>query len=52
MKLENFEFGKVLMSMISKVREINSILFADLNRDFRFYLLKEFCINSTFAHKT
>ena len=37
-EIENFEFGKVLMSMISKVREINNILFADLNRNFRFYL--------------
>lgn len=26
--------------MITKVREINNILFADLNREFRFYLLK------------
>lgn len=40
-EIKNFEFGKVLMSMISKVREINNILFADLNREFRFYLLKE-----------
>lgn len=38
---KNFEFGKVIMSMISKVREVNNILFADLNREFRFYLLKE-----------
>jgi uncharacterized protein len=37
----NFEFGKVVMSMISKVREVNNILFADLNREFRFHLLKE-----------
>jgi uncharacterized protein len=40
-EVKNFEFGKVLMSMITKVREINNILFADLNRDFRCYLLKE-----------
>ena len=40
-EIKNFEFGKVLMSMISKVREINNILFADLNRDFRCYLLKK-----------
>ncbi len=40
-EITNFEFGKVLMSMISKVREINNILFTDLNRDFRCYLLKE-----------
>jgi len=38
---KNFEFGKVIMSMISKVREVNNILFADLNREFRFHLLKE-----------
>lgn len=43
-EIKNFEFGKVLMSMISKVREINNILFADLNRDFRHYLLKESAI--------
>ena len=40
-EITNFEFGKVLMSMISKVREINNMLFTDLNRDFRCYLLKE-----------
>lgn len=40
-EVKNFEFGKVLMSMITKVREINNILFADLNRDFRCYLLKQ-----------
>src|SRR5574344_1347602 len=37
---KNFEFGKVLMSMITKAREINSILFNSLDRDFKFYLLK------------
>ena len=40
-EIKNFEFGKVLLSMVSKVREINNILFPDLNRDFRLYLLKE-----------
>jgi oligoribonuclease NrnB/cAMP/cGMP phosphodiesterase (DHH superfamily) len=40
-EVRNFEFGKVIMSMITKVREINNILFADLNRDFRFFLLKK-----------
>lgn len=40
-EIENFEFGKVLLSMVSKVREINNVLFPDLNRDFRIYLLKE-----------
>ena len=40
-EIKNFEFGKVLMSMITKVREINNILFADLNRDFRCHLLKQ-----------
>lgn len=38
---KNFEFGKVLMSMIIKVREVNSILFASLNRDFKLHLLKK-----------
>ncbi|WP_417328055.1 DHH family phosphoesterase [Halarcobacter sp.] len=38
---QNFEFGKVLLTMISKVREINNVLFADLNREFRLHLLKE-----------
>lgn len=37
----NFEFGKVLLSMISKVREVNNVLFSNENRLFRFYLLKE-----------
>lgn len=37
---KNFEFGKVLMSMVTKAREINSILFNSLDRDFKFYLLK------------
>ncbi|PLY08857.1 MAG: phosphoesterase [Arcobacter sp.] len=40
-EIKNFEFGKVLLSMISKVREINNILFTDLNREFRLHLLKE-----------
>ena len=40
-EVKNFEFGKVIMSMVTKVREINNILFADLNRDFRFFLLKK-----------
>jgi oligoribonuclease NrnB/cAMP/cGMP phosphodiesterase (DHH superfamily) len=38
---KNFEFGKVLLSMISNVREINNVLFADKNREFRIYLLKK-----------
>lgn len=36
----NFEFGKVLLSMVSKVREINNVLFSNENRDFRIHLLK------------
>lgn len=40
-EVKNFEFGKVLLSMVSQVREINNVLFPDLNRDFRIYLLKE-----------
>jgi len=38
---EDFEFGKVLLSMISKVREVNNILFPNLNREFRIYLLRK-----------
>lgn len=38
---KNFEFGKVLMSMVTKAREVNNILFADLNRDYRIHLLKK-----------
>jgi len=38
---KNFEFGKVLMSMITKVKEINNILFANISREFKFYLLKK-----------
>ncbi|MBL3520514.1 phosphoesterase [Arcobacter lanthieri] len=37
---KNFEFGKVLMSMIIKTREINSILFASLDRELKFFLLQ------------
>lgn len=37
---KNFEFGKVLMSIIVKAKEINSILFANLDRDYKIYLLK------------
>ena len=40
-EIKNFEFGKVLLRMVSQVREINNILFPDLNRDFRIYLLRE-----------
>ena len=29
------------MSTITKVKEINNVLFPDLNRDFKIYLLKE-----------
>ena len=38
---KSFEFGKVLLSMVSKVREINNVLFANKNRNFRIYLIKE-----------
>jgi len=38
---KNFEVGKVLMSMIVKTREINQILFANLDRKFKFFLLKQ-----------
>ncbi|APW64807.1 MULTISPECIES: DHH family phosphoesterase [Arcobacteraceae] len=42
-EIKNFEFGKVLLMMVSKAREVNNILFADLNREYRIYLLKEAC---------
>jgi len=38
---KNFEFGKVLMMMVTKAREINNIFFADLNRAYRIFLLKK-----------
>lgn len=38
---KNFEFGKVLLSMVSKVREVNNVLFANDNRAFRIHLLKQ-----------
>lgn len=40
-QVESFEFGKVCMRMINKASEVNSALFADLNRDYRIYLLNE-----------
>ncbi|WP_419770526.1 MAG: DHH family phosphoesterase [Candidatus Marinarcus sp.] len=39
-EVENFEFGKVLMRLVSRASEINNILFADENRAFRISLLK------------
>ena len=38
-EIDNFEFGKVLLTMISRAKEVNNILFADLNRDYRIFLL-------------
>lgn len=40
-QIKNFEFGKVLLMMVTKSREINNILFSDINRDYRIHLLKE-----------
>ncbi len=37
----NFEFGKVLLRLISKATEINPVLFSEQNRAYRIYLLKE-----------
>lgn len=37
---KEFEFGKVLMRMVSNAREINNVLFADLNRTYRLSLIK------------
>ncbi|KAB7888032.1 DHH family phosphoesterase [Poseidonibacter ostreae] len=42
-EVKNFEFGKVLLMMVSKAREVNNILFSDLNREYRIHLLKESC---------
>ncbi len=38
---DNFEFGKVLMSSLVKAREINSILFPNIDREYKFYLLEK-----------
>lgn len=40
-EIKSFEFGKVLLRMISQVREVNNVLFPDLNRDLRIFLLKQ-----------
>ncbi|NQY93339.1 MAG: phosphoesterase [Campylobacteraceae bacterium] len=40
-QIENFEFGKVLLRLISKATEINQVLFSDENREYRLYLLRE-----------
>jgi oligoribonuclease NrnB/cAMP/cGMP phosphodiesterase (DHH superfamily) len=40
-EIKNFEFGKVLMSMITKAREVNIAISADLNRDYRMFLLRK-----------
>lgn len=40
-QIKNFEFGKVLLMMVTKSREINNVLFSDINRDYRIHLLKE-----------
>ena len=47
-----FEFGKVCMSMVSRAFEINNILFADQNREYRHYLLSSAVkyINSENGH--
>ena len=39
--INNFEFGKVCLRLISKATEINQLLFPHLNRNYRLYLLKE-----------
>lgn len=37
---ENFEFGKVCMSLLAGAKEINRILFEDKNHEYIFYLLR------------
>ena len=39
-EVKNFEFGKVLMRLVTQANEINSVLFADENREYRIWLLK------------
>jgi len=39
--IENFEFGKVCLGLIGKAKEINQLLFPDLNRDYKLFLLKQ-----------
>jgi len=40
-QIKNFEFGKVLLRLISKATEVNQVLFAEQNREYRLYLLRE-----------
>lgn len=40
-EVDSFEFGKVCMRLINKATEVNQVLFPDLNRDYRVYLLEE-----------
>ncbi len=40
---KNFEFGKVLMRLVSQANEINNVLFANENREYRLWLIKEAC---------
>lgn len=40
-KDELFEYGKVIMSMVSKSHEINNTLFPDKNRDYRLFLINK-----------
>ncbi len=36
-----FEFGKVCLTMVSKSREINNLLFTTQSRDYKFFLLEQ-----------
>jgi oligoribonuclease NrnB/cAMP/cGMP phosphodiesterase (DHH superfamily) len=42
-EVDNFEFGKVLLTMISRAKEVNYELFTDLNREYRLFLLNKSC---------
>lgn len=42
-EVDNFEFGKVLLTMVARAREVNEMLFADLNRDYRQFLIMKAC---------
>jgi oligoribonuclease NrnB/cAMP/cGMP phosphodiesterase (DHH superfamily) len=45
---QSFEFGKVLMRLVTKANEINATLFSDENRAFRLFLLKK---AASFVHE-
>lgn len=51
-EINNFEFGKVLMRLVTQAGEINSMLFSEENRNYRIWLLKTAArfLNETNGH--